>query len=102
MSDPRRIAVSGEFTIFTALPLRDRLLAALAEAQDLEVDLSQVSEIDSSGLQLMLAARKEAAATQKSIRFVNPGTAVAELLKLIDPASLLDAETSARQGGDQP
>jgi anti-anti-sigma factor len=102
MSDPRRIAINGEFTIFNALPIREQLLAALAETQDVEVDLSQVSEIDSTGLQLIIAAFKEATAKQKTIRFVNHGAAVADLLKLIDPASFLDAETPAQQGGNQP
>lgn len=96
MPDPQRIAVAGEFTIFNALPIRDQLLAALTEAQDLEVDLSQVSEIDSTGLQLMVAALKEAAAAQKTVRFVNHSTAVAELFKLIDPVPHLDTATPAQ------
>lgn len=102
MSDPLHIAVNGEFTIFNALPIRDQLLAALAEAQDVEVDLSQVSEIDSSGLQLIVAALKEATATQKTIHFVNYSAPVSELLTLVDPASFLDAEASPQQGGNQP
>ncbi len=102
MSNPQRIAVNGEFTVFNALPIRDQWLAALAEATNVEVDLSQVSEIDSTGLQMIVAALKEATATQKSIRFVNHSAAVTELLTLVDPSSFLDAEKPAPQGGEQP
>lgn len=93
--NPARIALSGEFTIFTALPVRNQLMAALADADNVEVDLSQISEIDSAGIQLMMAASKEAEATQKALRFVDHSPAVTDALKLLELAQFLDTGAPA-------
>lgn len=65
----QRVDLAGEFTILAAAELRERLLAALAAADEIEVDLSRVSEIDSAGVQLMVAAKREAAAREKVLSF---------------------------------
>lgn len=79
-----RIAIAGEFSIFNAVELRARLLDALAAADAVEVDLAQVSEIDSAGLQLMIAAKQEAAGRDKTLGFVGHSPAVLEALDLCD------------------
>jgi anti-anti-sigma factor len=84
-----RVAIAGEFSIFTAAAVREQLLAALGAADEVEVDLSQVSEIDSAGIQLMVAAKREAAAHNRSVRFTCPSGAVSEILELCDLAGLL-------------
>lgn len=51
--------LEGELTIHHAALLKDRLAAALAEGARL-LDLGQVNECDSAGVQLLLAARASA------------------------------------------
>ncbi|HEX5392428.1 MAG TPA: STAS domain-containing protein [Rhodocyclaceae bacterium] len=80
----KQIAVSGEFTIFNAIALREKFLSALNETDSLEVDLSQVSEIDSTGVQLMLAAQREAEERQKGLYFTHLSPVVADVLALTD------------------
>ncbi len=80
----QKIALAGEFSIFTATAIRDQLLAALGNAQEVEVDLAQVTEIDSAGVQLMVAAKQEAAAQQKTLRFACHSQAVLDTLDLCD------------------
>ena len=58
MSAP--LVIEGELTVFTVHELKVRLLAALGEGQPLQVDLSGVSEVDGAGIQLLLAAQREA------------------------------------------
>jgi anti-sigma B factor antagonist len=84
MTDIRRITVEGEMTIFAAQALKEQLLAALEEGPEIEVDLSRVSEMDSAGLQLMVAAKREAAARDKTLRFTGHSPAVVDTLDLCD------------------
>ena len=77
-----RMEIKGELNIFTAAELRLQLLEALAGNPDLEVDLSQVNEIDSAGLQLMLAAKREAAVRKQTLQFTGHSPAVFEALEL--------------------
>jgi anti-sigma B factor antagonist len=77
-----RLDIKGELNIFTAAELRLQLLEALATGTEIEVDLAQVSEIDSAGLQLMLAAKREAAGRNVALHFTGHSPAVCEALEL--------------------
>ena len=77
-----RLAITGELTIYTAAELRQQLLDALATGQEVDVDLSQVSEIDSAGMQLMVAAKREAAGRNQLLHFTNHSQAVFDVLEL--------------------
>jgi anti-sigma B factor antagonist len=79
-------------TIYTAARQRDVLLEALrvGGAVPLEVDLSRVTEIDSAGVQLMLAARRSAAASGRTLRFTAAEPAVRSVLALLRLDWILD------------
>jgi len=70
-------AFSGEITIYIVKRLRDLLVKCIDKAGSLTVDLSGIHKIDTSGLQLLLAAKRvceqrngslEIAAESKEIR----------------------------------
>lgn len=94
--DALRIALAGELTVFTAAAVREQLLAALGSAAEIEVDLAQVSEIDSAGVQLLLAAKQEAGALQAELGFTGHSAPVLDILGLCDLAARLDAPLPAR------
>jgi anti-anti-sigma factor len=77
-----RIAMGNELTIYTALELKDKLLTGLATTEELELDLSQVSEIDAAGLQLLVMIKQEAADLSKVVRFTGHSPVVLDLLDL--------------------
>lgn len=77
-----RVAIDGDFTIVNACAIREQLLAALDQADETEVDLSQVAEIDSAGLQLMIAAKRHATQLGKSLRFTDHSPAALDALDL--------------------
>lgn len=79
-----RIVIEGEMTIYTAMELNASLLPPLLKYTDMEVDLAGVSEIDTSGLQLMVLAKKEALAQDKALRIVAHSPAVLDILSLCD------------------
>ena len=80
------IDILGDLNIFNAVEQQQRLLEALDAGSEVEVDLSQVSDIDSAGVQLMVAAKREASARNKPLRFVGHSPAVVDVLELCDLA----------------
>lgn len=82
-----RIVVDGEMTIYMAAEIKASLMPALVKYQEIEIDLAGVSEMDTSGLQLLLLAKIEALAHGKILRIIEHSPAVLELLSLCDIAS---------------
>ena len=83
---PTRVDIVGDLNIFSAAEQRQRLLDAINSGKEVEVDLSLVSEIDSAGIQLMVAAKREAAAKNTPLRFTGHSAAVIDILELCDLA----------------
>lgn len=79
-------SICGELTIFTAGATKNQLLDAIAQASAVEIaiDLSNVTEIDTAGLQLMIMAKREASRRNKCIRFTQHSDVVLDLLDLFD------------------
>lgn len=80
------LTIDGEFTIYRASELHAVLKDALAAGGDLEIDLAGVSEMDSAGVQLLMAAKKTAAASQREMRLVGHSPAVLEVFEALDLA----------------
>jgi anti-sigma B factor antagonist len=77
-----RIAIEGELSIFKVADLQQRLLDAISDGMEVEVDLSRVSEVDSAGIQLLVAAKREAAMRSKLLSFTGCNPAVFDIIKL--------------------
>lgn len=83
------LPIQGELTIFTATASKARLLGILDGASTtIEVDLADVTEIDTAGLQLMVMVKREAAARGKTLRFIRHSDPVMDLMDLCDLAGL--------------
>ena len=80
--------IDGELTIYRAAELRGMLQgaleAALAAESDLALDLSAVTEMDSAGVQLLLAAKKSLQARERDLQLIAPSEAVLEVLDFLD------------------
>ncbi len=83
------VEIKGEMSIFTALTVRQQLLDAFEQAGDIEIDLASVSEMDSAGMQLLIAAKREAALHARTLRFTGHSRAVFDFLELYDVAGQL-------------
>ena len=82
-----KMEVNGDMTIYEAGEINDLFLKALAEHNKLNINLSAVSEIDSSGLQLMVSLKKDAEALEKTVQFSSHSKAVIDFLDLFDMTS---------------
>ena len=83
------LCIENDMTIYTAAEQRLNLLAFLSSGDDLEINLAQVNEIDSAGLQLLILSKHEAAQAQKSLRLVMHSQAVTEILELTNLTAVL-------------
>jgi len=80
------VRLDGELTIYRAQELQQVLVAALAagaQGTALRVDLTGASEIDSAGVQVLIAARHSATAGGRSLQVEAVSPAVQEVVDLM-------------------
>lgn len=82
--------IVGELTIHTAAERKAALTALLESGARLDIVLSQVTELDTAGLQLLLLAKREAAQLGKTLRFGAPSQAVTDVLAIARLSGELD------------
>lgn len=73
--------VEGELTIYTAATEKQRLQSFLYSDDVLELNLSGVTEIDSAGLQILIALKKEAQKLNKKLSYVMHSKPVLEIFE---------------------
>ena len=88
-SDQRHqsITINEDMTIYNAAIQKSMLLDTLADCEELDLDLSQVSEMDTAGFQVLLLTKREAIKTNKTVRLTAHSKAVTELLDLYNMGS---------------
>ena len=94
LGDAQRLEFTDELTIYGAAEAHRRVLAALAAGGPLELDLGEVGELDSAGVQLLLALERECAAQARELRVTAISPAAREVLTLLNLprfAALADA-----------
>ena len=77
-----RLQIEGEMTVLYAAALKKDLLDNLADCSKLDIDLSQVSEMDTAGFQLLFLIKREAGLSDKSMRITAHSPATLSVLKL--------------------
>ncbi len=76
------LALEGAVTIYVVQELKAQLLAGVRDNAELRLDLSQVTELDSAGLQLLYLAKREAIRQGHALRIVAHSDAVREVFDL--------------------
>ena len=79
-----KFPIGGELTIFRAAELKEAILLVIAKHEDIEIDLSQVTEIDGAGLQLLISSKLEARQKNKTLCFTGHSGAVTDALDICD------------------
>lgn len=85
-SEPRPgcLCLLGELTLGGAVELKDVLLRALESSAELELDLLNVTRVDTAGVQLLLMLQRGAEAADKRLVLLGYSLAVEEALDLLD------------------
>ena len=90
------LRVDGEMTIYRANEVAQTLFASVrAQAGDVSLDLSDVTEFDTAGLQLVLLARRMVEANGHRLDVVQASECVAEVLKLCNVALTVESVQAA-------
>lgn len=84
-----RIAVSGELDLASAPLLATALQRHVRADEPVELDLRSVSFMDSSGIQLLLDAHRNAEGKAGSLRIADASTEVRRLLGIVGMERLL-------------
>lgn len=85
--DSTRLSFLEDLTIYNAMEQKQQLVKALEGDRTIELDLSQVGEIDTSGLQLLILAKREAARLNKELTIVAHSPAVRQTLDFCNLAT---------------
>ena len=101
MPSRQLLTLTEDLTIYHAHEQKSALLNALADTDDLELDLMHVGEIDTAGLQLLILLKKEAQRAGKTISIVAHSQSVRAVIdfcnlaaELGDPLIIPAAEAS--------
>ncbi|MCF8176210.1 MAG: STAS domain-containing protein [Burkholderiaceae bacterium] len=79
-----RLTVDGDLTIYHAAETKTHLIDGIRASTLLELDLSHVGEIDTSGLQLLAMAKRESQQLGHALRIVGHSPAVRELIEFFN------------------
>jgi len=100
MTTRQLLSLAEDLTIYHALEQKNLLLDALSSADDHELDLLKVDEIDAAGLQLLILLKNEAQRSGKRVAIVAHSQAVRAVIdfcnlaaELGDPLVIPAAET---------
>lgn len=80
--DTAQVQIDGELTIYTAADLAAQWLPHLGATPHMALDLSQVTEMDGAGLQLLLMVQREAPKAGTQLTLTGRSNAVTETLAL--------------------
>ena len=80
--DTAQVQIDGELTIYTAADLAAQWLPRLGATPRMALDLSQITEMDGAGLQLLLMVQREAPKAGTRLEITGQSKAVIETLAL--------------------
>lgn len=92
--------VRGEVDLLTCEQLRDAIEPHLGPKQNVVLDLSEVTFMDSQMLQFLVQARGRLTKDGGSLVLHNPSTAARRLLTVVEMSDLLDEEGHRIAGND--
>ena len=82
-TDARVLRLEPELTIYSAAQVKQTLIDALVARDPLTLDLADVCEVDSAGVQLLLAAMRHAGSQGGSLHLAGHSAAVQEAFALL-------------------
>ncbi len=94
------LRIDGDLTVYTVGEWHARLTAAVGATLDQGalIDLSRVTEIDTAGLQLLLMAKRVAAARRRQFALLTPSPSARDLLHLCGLDHLVCEELPEQPG----
>ncbi len=79
-----KMQIEGEMTIFNAEELKEKMFAGMKDCAAVELDLSKVNEMDTSGFQLLYLASRDSALLNRAFSIKAQGRASENVLELFN------------------
>lgn len=86
-NDLCRLRVESDMTIYTALDIKQQLIPYLENVPHLEVDCSQVTEMDCAGLQVLILLKREAIKRGVKLDLIGHSPAVTDVIDTLNMAA---------------
>ncbi|MDH4199499.1 MAG: STAS domain-containing protein [Spirochaetia bacterium] len=77
------ISLKGDLNIYSSPALCEELKSIFEKCAKVALDLAGVSEMDTSGLQCLLAAKKYSFKNQKAFKIINHSPAIIKMIDLL-------------------
>lgn len=90
--DLLRIVLSGRIDTATAPKFQEAILKAFQKTNNLILDFEKVDYISSAGLRALLLGQKTAMSKQATMKLINVGDVVMQVLKISNFISMLTVE----------
>ena len=76
------VALKGDMTIYSIKEVKNQMSKYLKNIRNMEIDLSQVNTIDTSGFQFLATVRKELESKDKTFNILKPSKDVTRIFSL--------------------
>jgi anti-anti-sigma factor len=70
-------------SIYNAAALKEKFMTVLNDPRELEINLANVTEIDSAGVQLLMLAKRERASRNQPLILTNHSSGVLDVFELM-------------------
>ena len=99
MPEAQRLALDTDLTIYNAEANKHRLVDAVRSAEILDLDLSQVGEMDTAGFQLLILAKREAQRLGHTLNIVAHSPAALEVIEFYNMTAFFGDPVVIPAGG---
>lgn len=82
------ISLTGELNIYTAAELKDELVTLVRDNETSSLNLANVQDIDTAGLQILVLLKQEATQLNHQLTYTNHSQPVVNVIELLDMVSL--------------
>jgi len=89
--EQEKIAFEGDMTIYNAESFKQDLFAVIEKKKNVNVDLTDVSEFDTAGLQALLIGKSYALENEIELKLCAASEPVSEVFKLYGMSELLES-----------
>jgi anti-sigma B factor antagonist len=92
------LQIEGDMTINTAAALKKELMEYIAQTSECEIVLSDVSKMDSAGMQLLIMAKREATRRNTPLRLIGHSKAVRDVMETYNMTAYFEDPISMSEG----
>ena len=92
------LQIEGDMTIYTAAALKRELMEYIPQQSECEIVLSEVSKMDSAGMQLLIMAKREASRRNTPLRLTGHSQAVRDVMDTYNMTAYFEDPISMSEG----